>query len=153
MAEETMDGVPTQLGHIALRVRDVAKATEFYSEVLGLKLKMGGERIAFLGIRPDASHEIALFPLPADAPGPEAGRVGMYHMAWEMPSFAALESLHNRLVAKGAKIVGYSDGQCNVMFHDPDGNELECIWEPAPEEMAKMKEAGTVPRLKQVAVA
>ena len=153
MADETMDGVPTQLGHIALRVRDVAKATEFYSEVLGLKLKSGGERIAFLGIRPDASHEIALFPLPADAPGPEAGRVGMYHMAWEMPSFAALESLHNRLVAKGAKIVGYSDGQCNVMFHDPDGNELECIWEPAPEEMAKMKEAGTVPRLKQVAVA
>ncbi len=147
-------GVPTQLGHIALRVRDVARASEFYSEVLGLNVKGGVPgRISFLGIRPDASHEIALFPLPADAPGPEQTRVGMYHMAWEMSSFEELEALHDRLVEKGAKIVGYSPGQCNVMFHDPDGNELECIWEPPAEEMKAMREAGTVPRLKQVEVA
>ena len=115
-------GVPTQLGHIALRVRDVDKAVEFYSEVLGLKVKSRMGQMAFLGIRPDASHEIALFPLPADAPGPEPGRVGMYHMAWEMASFEELAALNERLKARGANIVGYSDRQCNVMFTDPDGN-------------------------------
>jgi len=135
-------GVPTQLGHLALRVRDVDRSAEFYRDVLGLKLKSRGGPIAFLGIRPDASHEIALFPLPADAPGPESTRVGLYHMAWEMASFEELSALNERLKAKGANVVGYSDRQCNVMFLDPDGNELEAIWEPSEAEVARMKEAG-----------
>jgi catechol-2,3-dioxygenase len=141
-------GVPTQLGHIALRVRDVDRAVAFYSDVLGLKVKQRMGQMAFLGIRPDASHEIALFPLPADAPGPEAGRVGMYHMAWEMASFEELAALNDRLKAKGANIVGYSDRQCNVMFTDPDGNELEAIWEPPAEEWERLKNSpGGVPQL------
>jgi catechol-2,3-dioxygenase len=144
MTAATASGVPTMLGHIALRVRDIDRAVDFYSNALGLKLhsKPGG-RMAFLGSRPDASHEIALFPLPADAEGPDPKRVGMYHMAWEMPSFEDLQALHQRLVDQGREIVGYSEGQCNVMFLDPDGNELEAIWEPSPEEAAAMKAAGT----------
>jgi catechol-2,3-dioxygenase len=138
MVSATPRGVPTQLGHIALRVRDVERAVKFYSEVLGLVVKSKG-RVAFLGIRPDASHEIALFPLPEDAEGPDPKRVGMYHMAWEMASFEELEALHQRLLAHGADIAGYSDGQCNVMFRDPDGNELEAIWEPSPEELARLR--------------
>ena len=53
----------------------------------------------------------------------------MYHMAWEMASFEELERFHDRLLASGARIAGYSDRQCNVMFLDPDGNELEAFWE------------------------
>src|SRR5438876_3234146 len=135
MTSTTVKGVPTQLGHIALRVRDVDRAVKFYSEVLGLSVKNQGRGAAFLGIRPDASHEIALFGLPAAAEGPDPARVGMYHMAWEMASFEELEALHKRLQAHGAQIVGYSDRQCNVMFLDPDGNELEAIWEPSEDEM------------------
>jgi catechol 2,3-dioxygenase len=138
MVSATPRGVPTQLGHIALRVRDVERAVKFYSEVLGLEVKRNG-KVAFLGIRPDASHEIALFPLPEDAEGPDPKRVGMYHMAWEMASFDELETLHQRLLASGADIAGYSDGQCNVMFRDPDGNELEAIWEPSPEELTRLR--------------
>jgi catechol-2,3-dioxygenase len=138
MSTSTVTGVPTQLGHLALRVRDVDRATQFYSEVLGLNVKNQGRGVAFLGIRPDASHEIALFPLPPEAEGPDPQRVGLYHMAWEMASFADLEQLHQRLVAHNANIVGYSDRQCNVMFLDPDGNELEAIWEPSPEELARL---------------
>ena len=145
-------GVPTMLGHIALRVRDIDKAVDFYSNALGLKLhSQPGGRVAFLGSRPDASHEIALFPLPADAEGPDPKRVGMYHMAWEMASFEDLQARHQRLVDQGRNIVGYSDGQCNVMFTDPDGNELEAIWEPAPEIQAKLKEAGGMPKLERAA--
>ncbi len=144
----TTSGVPTQLGHLALRVRDVERATTFYRDVLGLTLKSSAGPIRFLGARADASHEIALFPLDADAPGPDPKRVGLYHMAWEMPSFEELSALHDRLKAKGANIVGYSDRQCNVMFLDPDGNELEAIWEPSETETAAMKAAGKeIPRL------
>jgi catechol-2,3-dioxygenase len=144
-------GVPTMLGHIALRVRDVDRAAAFYRDALGLTLKMRRGPMAFLGSRADASHEIALFPLPAEAEGPDPNRVGMYHMAWEMASFEDLERLHQRLVDQKVKIVGYSDGQCNVMFHDPDGNELEAIWEPSEEVAAKLKESGGMPKLERVA--
>ena len=135
-------GVPTQLGHLALRVRDVDRAVEFYRDTLGLELKSRAGKMAFLGIRADASHEIALFPLPEDAPGPDPNRVGLYHMAWEMASFDELAALNERLKARGARIVGYSDRQCNVMFLDPDGNELEAIWEPSAAEMERLRERG-----------
>jgi catechol 2,3-dioxygenase len=127
----TTTGIPTQLGHVALRVRDLDRAVTFYRDVVGLPLRSRhGNQVAFLGIRPDASHEIALFALPNDAPGPESTRVGMYHMAWEMASFEDLQAFHQRLLGADATITGYSDRQCNVMFLDPDGNENEAIWEP-----------------------
>jgi catechol-2,3-dioxygenase len=138
------EGIPTQLGHIALRVRNIDRSVEFYRDVVGLQLRSRGETAAFLGIRPDASHEVALFQLPADAAGPEPNRVGMYHMAWEMASFADLERFHERLLAHRVHITGYSPRQANVMFLDPDGNELEALWEPTADERAQLK---TLPRL------
>ncbi len=147
----TAAGVPTQLGHIALRVKDVDRAVAFYRDVLGLTVKNQGRGVAFLGSREDASHELALFPLPEGAPEPDPQRVGMYHMAWEMASFEELEALHKRLLASGARIAGYSDRQCNVMFLDPDGNELEAIWEPSAEELERYRTADGVqlPRLQR----
>ncbi len=125
-------GIPTQLGHVALRVRDLDRAVAVYRDVVGLPLRARhGDQVAFLGRRPDASHEVALFALGPDAPGPEPARVGLYHMAWEMASFEDLQAFHARLVSCGAHITGYSDRQCNVMFLDPDGNENEALWEPA----------------------
>jgi catechol-2,3-dioxygenase len=142
----SVEGVPTQLGHIALRVRDLERSVQFYRDVLGLKLRSQRPTVAFLGIREDASHEVALFELSPDAPGPEADRVGMYHMAWEMPSFEALQAFNERLKANQVRITGYSPRQMNVMFLDPDGNELEAIFEPAEAELERLTAAG-LPRL------
>src|SRR4051812_11549091 len=139
--EQPTTGLPTQLGHVALRVRDVDGAVDWYTKVLGLQLKHRMRGIAFLGIRPDASHEVALMPLPAEAEGPDSKRVGMYHFAWEMPSFEALKDLHDRLLANDVRIGGYSPStsSTNVMFFDPEGNEMEAIWEPSDEILAKAK--------------
>ena len=145
----TVTGVPTKLGHVALRVRNLERAVAFYRDVVGLPLRSRyGDQVAFLGVREDASHEIALFALPEDAPGPEPTRVGLYHMAWEMGSFEDLQRFHERLLAHNARITGYSDRQSNVMFLDPDGNENEALWEPSPDQEAALTSSGGVPRLK-----
>ena len=139
----TTTGIPTKLGHVALRVRDLHRSVEFYRDVLGLPLRgQHGNAIAFLGVREDASHELALFSLSEDAPGPDPNRAGMYHMAWEMASFEDLQQLHARLLESHVTITGYSDRQANVMFLDPDGNELEAIFEPIDgEETRRLKPA------------
>jgi catechol-2,3-dioxygenase len=69
----------------------------------------------------------------------------MYHAAWEMASFEDLKELHGRLLASGARITGYSDRACNVMFLDPDGNELEAFWEAPREMRERAREPGGVP--------
>jgi catechol-2,3-dioxygenase len=142
----TSRGIPVRLGHVALRVHDVERSVQFYTDVVGLSKRggrLGGP--AFLGVMEDSSHELALFPLPEGAEGPDPGRVGMYHMAWEMSSFEELEALHGRLLECGARIAGYSDRQCNVMFLDPDGNELEAFWEPPASLVERSREPGGPP--------
>jgi catechol-2,3-dioxygenase len=151
MPDKKADWLPMRLGHVALRVRDLDRAVAFYRDVLGLELVgRGANGPAFLKLSPDKSHDIALMQLPAEAAGPDPGRVGMYHIAWEMASFEALSALHDRLIANGVRIAGYSPGgnSANVMFFDPEGNELEAIWEPSKEEIERYKTAGgAVPKL------
>ncbi len=55
----------------------------------------------------------------------------MYHMAWEMESFDGLQALYRHLLAKNVSIAGFSDSATaiSVSFFDPDGNEIEAIYE------------------------
>jgi catechol-2,3-dioxygenase len=79
----------------------------------------------------DNHHDIAFFTIGADAGPSEAGRrtVGMYHLAWEVPTLAELADMRDRLSAAGA-LVGQSDHGCNksLYAHDPDGLEFEVMW-------------------------
>jgi catechol-2,3-dioxygenase len=150
MTQQSSAVAPKRLAHVALRVRDVDRSVEFYTNVVGLKLRHRREHAAFLGIREDTSHELALFSLGMEAEGPDPAQVGMYHIAWETDSFELLEQLHRRLIECGARIAGYSESptSSNVMFFDPDGNELEFIWEPSEEVLAQAKAAGVpIPKL------
>ena len=77
MAATISQGIPRQLSHVALRVRNLDRAVEFYTQVVGLKLYNRRDSAAFLGIREDASHELALFSLPDDAAEPGRAATAM----------------------------------------------------------------------------
>ena len=123
---------PKQLGHIVLRVRDLERSEQFYSDVLGLNVtnKRPGQ-MTFMSAVDDSSHELALVPVGDDAPGPEDTRVGLYHFAWQMDSFDDLKSLYAEMKSKSVDIRGIGDHgiSLGVYFFDPDGNEIEAYYE------------------------
>ena len=123
---------PKRLGHLVLRVRDLDRSEQFYTDVLGLEVtsKLEG-RMVFLSAAGDASHELALMSVGAGAPGPEASRVGLYHFAWEMGSFDDLRQMYGELRDKGVQVGGIGDHgiSMGVYFFDPDGNEIEVFYE------------------------
>lgn len=120
-----------QLNHAVLRVRDVARALGFYRDVLGLEVIAGDSRTAAFLRAPgsDNHHELGLFGLGDGAPGPEPGRVGLYHLAWEVATIGDLARARDLLAETGA-LVGASDHGATKSLYavDPDGNELELMW-------------------------
>src|SRR5687768_1208972 len=124
----------TRMNHAVLYVRD-AKATErFYRDVLGFSTIIEHPQGAFVFMRAPASdnhHDIAFFTIGSGAGPSTAGRttVGMYHLAWEVPTLAELEEMRVRLGEAGA-LIGASDHGANKSLYakDPDGLEFEVMW-------------------------
>jgi catechol-2,3-dioxygenase len=126
--------VPVQrLNHAVLYVRDVARSSAFYRDVLGFRVVMEiPGRAVFLqaeGSRND--HDLGLFALGDRAGDSPAGRstVGLYHLAWEVDTLAELDRLRARLAQAGA-LAGASDhGTTKALYaRDPDGLEFEVSW-------------------------
>jgi catechol-2,3-dioxygenase len=128
---------PKQLGHLVIRVRDLEKSEQFYTNVLGLKVmnKRPGV-MTFMSADEGMSHELALVPVAEDAPGPEATRVGLFHMAWEMQSFEDLKQLYEVIKENDVTVENVGDHgiSLGVYFCDPDGNEIEAYYEMPKDE-------------------
>lgn len=129
----------TGMNHAVLYVRDARRHARFYAEVLGFELVIDGEGGAFAFMRAPESanhHDIAFFSVGERAGASEAGRrtVGLYHIAWEVPTLEALADARQRLATEGA-LVGESDHGCNKSLYarDPDGLEFEVMWLVPPE--------------------
>jgi catechol-2,3-dioxygenase len=126
--------VITRMNHAVLYVRDARRQQQFYADVLGFTTVIDGPDGQFVFMRAPASanhHDIAFFTIGADAGPSTAGRgaVGMYHLAWEVPTLDDLAVMRDRLAAAGA-LVGASDHGANksLYAHDPDGLEFEVMW-------------------------
>ncbi|WP_329124116.1 VOC family protein [Streptomyces sp. NBC_01465] len=120
-----------RLNHAVLYIRDVARAVEFYTDVFGFKVDVEiPGRAAFLSAQETLNdHDLGLFAIGADAPGPEQGRVGLYHLAWEVGTLGELVEMLDKLNGRGA-LVGATNHQVSKSLYakDPDGNEFEVMW-------------------------
>lgn len=121
-----------RMNHAVLYVRDAARSTAFYRDVLGFRVVVEFGGGAFLQA-PDSTndHDIAFFSIGEGAGPSQAGRstVGLYHLAWEVGTLAELAEVGGALQEAGA-LVGASDHGTTKSFYakDPDGLEFEVCW-------------------------
>ena len=117
-----------RLGHLVIRVRNVKRSEEFYSNVLGLEVKgRYDDKMVFFRSNHEVDHDLAIMGIGDDAPGPEATRVGLYHFAYELDSLDDLREAYSSIKEKGVSIAGFGDhGDTKGLYiFDPDGNEIE----------------------------
>ncbi|MEM1333145.1 MAG: VOC family protein [Actinomycetota bacterium] len=129
----------TGMNHAVLYVRSARRHAQFYGEVLGFETVVMHPEGAYAFLRAPGSgnhHDLACFTVGDGAAPSTAGReqVGLYHLAWEVPTLADLETHRQRLEAAGA-LGGASDHGVNKSLYarDPDGIEFEVMWLAPPE--------------------
>lgn len=120
-----------RLNHAVLYVRDARAAAKFYEEAFGFEViqDMNGQAVFMRAANSDNHHDLGLFSVGPNAPRPEQGRVGLYHLAWEVERIEDLAVMRERLANLGA-LGGQSDhGATKSLYgQDPDGNEFEIMW-------------------------
>lgn len=136
-----------RLNHAVLHVHDLGQEVDFYTDVLGMEVRMTiPGQAAFLRSRGSANdHDLGLFALPGgEAIAADARpRVGLYHLAWEVGTLAELDEVRRRLAARGA-LVGASDHRVSKSLYarDPSGIEFEVMWRVPAEDWESEKRRG-----------
>ena len=130
---------PKQLGHLVVKVRDLDRAEDFYTRILGLTVtaKFEGNAV-FMSANTELSHELLIVSPEDDARGPESPDTALVHMAWQMGSFEDLKALYQRLKDNDVEPIRIGDHglSLGVYFADPDDNELEAYYELPKSEWA-----------------
>lgn len=123
-----------RIGHVLLKVGDVERSKEFYSQVLGFEVveedpEHGG---VFMTLGEDG-HTLDLSPVDdrETAQRPSPNRLGVHHIAFQVDSYEALKDAYFTLQDLGVEVVRSIDhvSQKSIYFHDPDGNRLEIYHE------------------------
>ncbi len=122
----------TRIGHVHLKVADLARALGFYCGVLGFELMQRyGTQAAFISAG-GYHHHLGLNTWESlGATPPPPGHTGLFHTAILYPSRAALGDALRRLHAAKIPLDGASDhGVSEALYlRDPDQNGVELYWD------------------------
>ena len=127
-----MSYTPKNLGHVVMRVRDMDRSLDFYTQVMGLTImERSSSGTVFMSADTEKSHELAIRAIGIDANGPDHSVIGQAHMAWQMESFEDLQELYFRLKENDVRIIRIGDHgvSLGVYILDPDDNEIEVYHE------------------------
>ena len=75
-----------RLNHAVLYVRDARRSAQFYADAFGFVTVAeagNGAAVFMRAAETENHHDLGLFSVGANAPGPEQGRAGLYHLAWK----------------------------------------------------------------------
>jgi catechol 2,3-dioxygenase-like lactoylglutathione lyase family enzyme len=122
-----------KIGHVVLNVRDVARSTRFYTEILGFQVsdaypeEMVPGGMVFLRCNPD-HHGIAL----VGSRGELTASRDLNHIAFEVGSLDEVVRAFAHLRRHGVPIdfAGRRRAGCQIAveFRDPDDHRLEIYW-------------------------
>jgi catechol-2,3-dioxygenase len=137
-----------RLNHAVLFVRDAGRAAEFYAGVFGFEVvgsEFGGQAVFMRAHGGDNHHDLGLFSVGPDAPRPGRGSVGLYHLAWEVPTIDDLAEA-SRILSEAGALGGASDHGVSKSLYgsDPDGNEFEIMWRVPREAWGEYEQHGAV---------
>jgi catechol 2,3-dioxygenase len=115
-----------------LKVSDLERAVEFYTDVLGFEvMQRMGDSAAFLS-NGGYHHHVGLNTWESKSGDPPPrGSTGLYHVAFLYPNRAALAGALRRLIQHSVPLEGASDhGVSEALYlRDPDGNGLELYYD------------------------
>ena len=136
------------LNHAVLYVRDAEASADFYARVFGFEVvskEFGGKAVFMRAGGGTNHHDLGLFSVGPDAPRAPRGSVGLYHLAWEVPTIEDLATAAHELSAAGA-LGGASDHGVSKSLYgaDPDGNEFEIMWRVPQASWGEFEKRGTV---------
>jgi catechol 2,3-dioxygenase len=128
-----MSAYRTTLGHVHLKVRDLARSVAFYTRYFDLRVT---EEVpgAFAFLSGDARHHQIALRSAGDAAAPDASAAGLQHVAFEVPDRRAFAQAYNTVTRGGVPAVAIDQGVSWTMyFSDPDGNTVAIYWDTRAE--------------------
>jgi catechol 2,3-dioxygenase len=136
---------PERIAHVVIKVRDLERSCEFYTEILGMQVMKNVPEIGavFLSFNGRDHHEIALFQIGPQAEAPKGNQVGLLHFAFRLRNEEDLRAAYQEFKEKGVPVsftVNHGVTK-SVYFRDPDGNELEVYCDNPPEEYVHLPNA------------
>jgi catechol 2,3-dioxygenase len=127
----------TRIGHIHLKVSDLARSLEFYQGLLGFQLmQLYGTQAAFISAG-GYHHHIGLNTwYSKDASPAPVHAAGLFHTAILYPTRKDLAAILQRLVNAKYPLTGASDhGVSEALYlDDPDHNGVELYWDKPKEQ-------------------
>jgi catechol 2,3-dioxygenase len=121
----------THIGHVHLKTADIQRVHDFYVGVLGFDVIFRMPEALFLSAGGYHHHLGFNTWESAGGPPPAAGTTGLYHVAINYPTRAALGDALRRLLDANWQLDGASDhGTHEALYlRDPDQNGLELAWD------------------------
>lgn len=122
----------TKIGHVHLKVSDIAKSLKFYRDLLGFEItQYYGSSAVFLSAG-GYHHHIGLNAWHSKNGGPAPmNTAGLYHVAILYATRKDLAQVFMRLVEANYPLTGASDhGVSQALYlNDPDNNGVELYWD------------------------
>jgi len=141
----------TRLNHAVLFVSDIERAVDFYTDVFDFEVIAREPRANAAFLRTPGSdnhHDLGLFGLGPNAAPKVRGSIGLYHLAWQVPTIDDLAEARAALVEAGAITGESSHGATKSVYGvDPDGNEFEVMWLLPRDSWGEYEHKGVVERL------